>query len=133
MSEHLCTILWEVAGKDSLEYCTCTQTEDGYQFSGVLVMSQEGQPLRVDYAVLCDPQWRTRQVDVSLTSGAQSRSLRLTVVMYPTFQLFLVPILLIGFAGVLAFPGVEPADRILPYILTQVSLSHLFQNQRRSQ
>lgn len=51
------------------------------------------------------------------------RSLRLTVVMYPTFQLFLVPILLIGFSGVLAFPGVQPADSILPFLLTRLDLS----------
>ncbi|MEM1128420.1 MAG: sodium:solute symporter family protein [Bacteroidota bacterium] len=58
-------------------------------------------------------------------AARSERSLRLTVVLYPTFQLFLVPILLIGFAGVLAFPGVEPADTILPFILTQLDLSPL--------
>lgn len=58
-------------------------------------------------------------------AAKSDRALRLTVVMYPTFQLFLVPILLIGFAGVLAFPGVEPADTILPYLLTRVDLSPL--------
>lgn len=51
------------------------------------------------------------------------RGLRLTVVLYPTFQLFLVPILLIGFAGVLAYPGVTPADTIVPYLLTQIDFS----------
>ena len=55
-------------------------------------------------------------------AAASDRALRLTVVMYPTFQLFLVPILLIGFAGVIAFPGVEP-DTIVPFLLTQVDLS----------
>lgn len=50
------------------------------------------------------------------------RSLRKTLMMYPTFQLFLVPILLIGFSGVLAYPGVTPADRIVPFILTQTDL-----------
>jgi SSS family solute:Na+ symporter len=56
--------------------------------------------------------------------AAQSeRSLRLTVVLYPSFQFFLVPILLIGFSGVLAFPGVEPADTIVPFLLTQLELS----------
>jgi len=50
------------------------------------------------------------------------RSLRLSVVLYPTFLLFLVPILLIGFSAVVAFPGVEPADSILPHILMQLEL-----------
>lgn len=56
-------------------------------------------------------------------AAKSDRSLRLTVVMYPTFQIFLVPILLIGFSGILAFPGVEPADSILPFLLTQIDIS----------
>lgn len=50
------------------------------------------------------------------------KTMKLTVVLYPTFQLFLVPILIIGFTAILAFPGIEPADTILPYVLTQLDL-----------
>lgn len=50
------------------------------------------------------------------------RTMKLTVVLYPSFQLFLVPILIIGFTAILAYPGVEPADTILPYVLTQLDL-----------
>ena len=57
-------------------------------------------------------------------AAKSDRAIRLTVVLYPTFQLFLVPILLIGFAGVLAFPGQKP-DTIVPYLLSQVELSPL--------
>lgn len=56
-------------------------------------------------------------------AAKSDRDLRLTVVLYPTFQLFLVPILLIGFAGVMAYPGVTPADSIVPFLLTQLDLS----------
>ncbi len=56
-------------------------------------------------------------------TAKSDRTLKLTVVLYPTFQLFLVPILLIGFAGVLAFPGVAPPDTIVPHLLTQIELS----------
>ncbi len=55
-------------------------------------------------------------------AAKSDRALRLTVVLYPTFQLFLVPILWIGFCGVLAFPGQKP-DAIVPFILTQIDLS----------
>ena len=55
-------------------------------------------------------------------AAKSDRALRLTIVLYPTFQLFLVPILLIGFAGVIAFPGVSPADTIVPHILMQDSI-----------
>jgi len=50
------------------------------------------------------------------------KTMRLSVVLYPTFLIFLVPILLIGFSAVVAFPGVEPADSILPHILMQLDL-----------
>jgi SSS family solute:Na+ symporter len=49
-------------------------------------------------------------------------TLKKTVVFYPTFQIFLIPILFIGFAGILEFPGVTPADTILPTILTALDL-----------
>jgi len=51
------------------------------------------------------------------------KSLRLTVVLYPLFQFCLVPVLLIGFAGVVAFSNVKPADTIVPFLLTQLDLS----------
>ncbi len=52
-------------------------------------------------------------------------TLKKTVVFYPTFQVFLIPILFIGFAGILYLPGVEPADAILPTLLTSLDLSPL--------
>jgi solute:Na+ symporter, SSS family len=55
-------------------------------------------------------------------AAKSTRSLRLSVVLYPTFLIFLVPILLIGFSAVVAFPGVEQADSILPYVLMQLEL-----------
>ncbi|MFN1834122.1 sodium:solute symporter [Balneola sp. MJW-20] len=55
-------------------------------------------------------------------AAKSDRTIKLTVVLYPTFQIFLVPILLIGFSAVLTFPGVEPADSILPYVLMQMDL-----------
>lgn len=51
------------------------------------------------------------------------KSIKLMVVMYPTFQLFIVPILIIGFAGILAMPGLDNPDRILPSMLTELQLS----------
>ena len=56
-------------------------------------------------------------------AARDDRTLKLTVVLYPSFQIFLVPILLIGFSAVLAFPGISPPGTILPHILTQVELS----------
>lgn len=55
-------------------------------------------------------------------AARSARSLRLSVVLYPTFLIFLVPILMIGFSAIVAFPGVEEADSILPFILMQLDL-----------
>lgn len=56
-------------------------------------------------------------------AAKDDRSIKLMVVMYPTIQIFLVPVLMIGFAAVLKFPGVQPADTILPFMLGHAGLS----------
>ena len=49
-------------------------------------------------------------------------TMRRTVMLFPTFQLFLIPVFLIGFAGVL-FPGEPPsADFILPFMILETKL-----------
>ena len=55
-------------------------------------------------------------------AAKSDRTIKLTVVLYPTFQIFLVPILIIGFSAVLTFPGVSPADSILPHVLLNMEL-----------
>lgn len=55
-------------------------------------------------------------------AAKSERSLRLSIVLYPTFQIFLIPILIIGFSAILIFPGVTPADSILPHVLMQLEL-----------
>lgn len=55
-------------------------------------------------------------------AAKSDRTIKLTVVLYPTFQIFLVPILIIGFSAVLIFPGVSPADSILPHVLLNMEL-----------
>jgi SSS family solute:Na+ symporter len=52
-------------------------------------------------------------------------TLRRTVVLFPTFQLFLVPVLLIGFAGVL-YPSAPPSpDFVLPHLVMNSGLPAL--------
>lgn len=52
-------------------------------------------------------------------------TLRRTVILFPTFQLFLIPVFLIGFAGVL-FPQSPPdPDSILPFMILRTQLPAL--------
>lgn len=52
-------------------------------------------------------------------------TIRRTAVLYPTFQLFIVPLMLIGFAGVLFESRPEAADQILPHMLMNLELPAL--------
>lgn len=59
---------------------------------------------------------------MKIFTARDERTLKRTIVFYPTFLIFLVPILFIGFSGVLDFPGVRPADAILPTLITSIDL-----------
>ncbi|MEM7280231.1 MAG: sodium:solute symporter family protein [Pseudomonadota bacterium] len=55
-------------------------------------------------------------------AARDERIIRRTVVWFPTFQLFLVPVFLIGFAGVLFVESLEQPDFILPHLILNVEL-----------
>ncbi|MEJ2205048.1 MAG: sodium:solute symporter family protein [Gemmatimonadota bacterium] len=58
-------------------------------------------------------------------TAKDDRTLRRTVILFPTFQLFLIPVFLIGFSGVL-FPETPPsADFILPFMILRTDLPAL--------
>ncbi|MTI65552.1 MAG: sodium:solute symporter family protein [Firmicutes bacterium] len=52
------------------------------------------------------------------------KTLKRTVALYPTFAIFMIPVLFIGFSGIGIVPKgtLESADQILPYMLTQLNL-----------
>ena len=58
-------------------------------------------------------------------TAKDDRTLRRTVILFPTFQLFLIPVFLIGFSGVL-FVGTPPSsDFILPFMILETDLPAL--------
>src|SRR5690606_37659202 len=52
-------------------------------------------------------------------------TLRRTVVLFPTFQLFLIPLFLVGFAGVLFPSAPANADSIMPHMILNTGLPAL--------
>jgi SSS family solute:Na+ symporter len=58
-------------------------------------------------------------------TARDERTLRRTVVLYPTFQVFLIPLFLIGFAGVHFADKPDSADQILPHMLMHMDLPSL--------
>lgn len=58
-------------------------------------------------------------------AAKSDRIIRRTVILYPTFQLFLIPIYLIGFAGVLFPSAPAQADFIMPHMILSTALPAL--------
>ncbi len=58
-------------------------------------------------------------------TARDERTLRRTVVLYPTFQIFLIPLFLIGFAGVHFGSAPSRPDQILPHMLMNMDLPAL--------
>lgn len=58
-------------------------------------------------------------------AAKDDRTIRRTVVLFPTFQLFLIPVFLIGFAGVLFAEAPPEPDFILPFLILRSELPAL--------
>jgi len=58
-------------------------------------------------------------------TARDERTIRRTVVLYPTFQIFLVPLFLIGFCGVFFSPPPLKPDQVLPHILMNMEIPAL--------
>ena len=55
-------------------------------------------------------------------TAKDERTIKRTVLLYPTFQIFLVPLFIIGFCGVFFEPAPLKADQILPHILMHTQI-----------
>ncbi len=58
-------------------------------------------------------------------TARSDKIIRRTVILFPTFQLFLIPVFLIGFAGVLFPESPDQADFILPFLVLRSELPTL--------
>ena len=58
-------------------------------------------------------------------TARSDKIIRRTVILFPTFQLFLIPVFLIGFAGVLFPESPDQADFILPFLVLRSELPAL--------
>ncbi len=58
-------------------------------------------------------------------TAKDERTLKRTAILFPTFQIFLIPLLFIGYCGVLFSSAPEQADQILPHMLVNLDLPAL--------
>jgi len=76
---HLRTVLWTHPTEPSTEYCVLSEIEAGYQFNGLVVMSQDAQPLRLEYQIITSWDWRTQSVALTLQQASRDERLVLRV------------------------------------------------------
>jgi uncharacterized protein len=71
-------IMWQShRNGTSLELARLVKTDSGPEICGIVLMSQNNSPLRVDYWIACGPNWETKRVQIEQTWHGIRRSVRL--------------------------------------------------------
>lgn len=73
------TVLWERAEAHSIEYFKLVIAPDKYVLEGTVVLPLEKFPTLITYKVECDPDWKTRTVDIYQDRASEVRRLNLEV------------------------------------------------------
>jgi uncharacterized protein len=77
-SSYSSTVIWRrVLDNASFEACRFIGSDAGYHLSGTIIAAHENQPLEVCYHVLCDVDWKTREVTIQQRHGFTEMSLEL--------------------------------------------------------
>lgn len=73
-----CVRVWRRVDGSTLEHCRLLLDDDeGPRLEGAVVGVVDGRPLRLEYAIACGPDWRTRLAEVVLAHGDDVRELSL--------------------------------------------------------
>ncbi|WP_375756064.1 putative glycolipid-binding domain-containing protein [Corallococcus exercitus] len=71
-------LLWRrVMDELGFEHAQVRRGPEGTEFSGVILVAEQGAPLRAEYSVVCDDAWRTRRVSVTQAWRGERRTLTL--------------------------------------------------------
>jgi hypothetical protein len=73
------TILWRGIWIPGHEWCQLSPAAGGWRLSGVVLTAVDARPVMVSYDVLVDEDWATRTVQIACSTGAERRTLELTV------------------------------------------------------
>ncbi len=64
-------VWWSPVGEQGLEHLHLRQDEKGVFIESLILRMQDGEPFHLDYKIYCDGEWRVREVEVNLQSGAK--------------------------------------------------------------
>ncbi len=70
-TETITTMLWRRLDRPGHESAQLVSGEAGNVLSGCAVFTHDSRACRLDYRIICDPDWRTRSVSVSGWTGDQ--------------------------------------------------------------
>lgn len=70
-------ILWRRLDLSGHEAAALRPVNDGWQISGVAVLVESDRPCKLEYAITCDPEWRTQRCTIEGFIGATPVSLDL--------------------------------------------------------
>lgn len=67
------TVRWQAWEGDGLEHCRIGQTGAGILAEAAVIGERGGTPYGLAYRVVCQADWRVREVDVAMAGGARLR------------------------------------------------------------
>jgi len=70
-------VLWHCGLLASCEYASLTPGPQGYQLESVAVLTREGLPCHIEYAVVVDTMWLPRAAHVTITVPGRARRIEL--------------------------------------------------------
>lgn len=73
------SVLWCTLIAPGMEYFTLAEAEDGFLLSGQVVGKLNDEPFSARYQIECGRDWRTRNVNLDMSTGARSTSMQIMV------------------------------------------------------
>ncbi len=73
------TVVWRSLWFQGTEFCRLWQTRDGWRFSGTAIGTMNDRPMRTEYEIHCDAQWRTHRLELARELGGESKKVSLIV------------------------------------------------------
>jgi hypothetical protein len=95
-------VLWRRLDHPGHESARLSRGEGGWQLAGAAVFAHQGEPCSLDYRIACDPEWRTRSVEVTGWLGGKTILVAAKVTRAGSWK--------VGGAGVARITGCVDAD-----------------------
>jgi len=73
------SVFWRRLERPGAECFTLSATDSGWRLAGTVLLLLAERPLRIEYAIECGGDWKTRSVEAAVEAAGESRKLRIAV------------------------------------------------------